>query len=177
MTTDLKFVEMTNLTSDDLHAFAHLLIDVVANGASIGFLPPLSYEQAVAYWQGVLAPDVRVWAAYSEGALAGTIQLHSCTKPNGTHRAEIAKLMVHTNARRKGIARKLMHVAEEAASSDQRSLLVLDTRAGDPSNDLYRSLGYVECGRIPYFARSADGELHTTVLYYKLLSDVVTNDK
>jgi ribosomal protein S18 acetylase RimI-like enzyme len=169
LTNDLKVIELTEIAPDDLHALANLLIEVVETGASIGFLPPLSYEHAVAYWNGVLAPDVNLWVAYYAGELVGAIQLNRSTKQNGTHRAEIAKLMVHPTIRRKGIARQLMHVAEQAAVTDHRSLMLLDTRAGDPSNDLYQSLGYLEAGRIPHYARSADGKLDDTVFYYKLL--------
>lgn len=50
-----------------------------------------------------------------------------------------------------------------------RTLLVLDTRAGDPSNALSRALGYHEAGRIPRYARAADGRLEATVYYYKEL--------
>jgi hypothetical protein len=53
-----------------------------------------------------------------------------------------------------------------------RTTLVLDTRQGDPSELLYRSLGYQSAGAIPAYARSADGTLHTTALYYRLLDPV-----
>jgi ribosomal protein S18 acetylase RimI-like enzyme len=88
---------------------------------------------------------------------------------NGSHRAEIAKLMVHPEARRQGLGRLLMETAEARARVEQRSLLVLDTRLGDPSNQLYLSMEYIEAGRIPAYARSANGELSATVYYYKQL--------
>ncbi|MNY69824.1 Acetyltransferase [compost metagenome] len=65
------------------------------------------------------------------------------------------------------MARLLMNTLEEAARREGRTLLVLDTREGDPSNDLYKSLGYIEAGRIPEFAQSAGGALDATVFYYK----------
>ncbi len=52
-------------------------------------------------------------------------------------------------------------------AAPRASLLVLDTRLGDPSNDLYVSLGYQWVGQIPHYARSGSGSLDTTVLYYK----------
>jgi ribosomal protein S18 acetylase RimI-like enzyme len=64
-----------------------------------------------------------------------------------------------------------MLAAEAEAGRRGRTLLVLDTRAGDVSNRLYRSLGYVEAGRIPRFARSAGGRLDDTVIYYKELRE------
>jgi ribosomal protein S18 acetylase RimI-like enzyme len=63
-----------------------------------------------------------------------------------------------------------MERVETAAIADNRTLIVLDTREGDPSNDLYRSLGYIEAGRIPHYARSATGTLDATVFYYKELT-------
>ena len=47
---------------------------------------------------------------------------------------------------------------------------MLDTRQGDPAEALYASLGWVRAGVIPDYARSADGSLHATVIYYKLLA-------
>ena len=126
-------------------------------------------EASLEYWKEVIAPDVRLWVAEYGGEIVGTVQLQLTTKQNGMHRAEIAKLMVHSKARRLGIARQLMKAAEDKAVQEGRSLIVLDTRAGDPSNSLYRSLGYIEAGRIPQYAKSANGQLDTTVLYYKLL--------
>lgn len=164
---NLVIKEVALLTENEISDLARLLIDVVADGASIGFLPPLSLEEATRYWEEALKPDVILWTAHLGGALVGSVQLHRCTRPNGKHRAEIAKLMVHKEARLKGIGRKLMEVAEKKAKSEGCRLLVLDPRAGDVSNALYRSLGYVEAGRIPDYAQSADGQLHETVFYYK----------
>jgi ribosomal protein S18 acetylase RimI-like enzyme len=118
----------------------------------------------------VLRPGVLLWVAAADGVIQGTVQLHLVQKPNGLHRAEVVKLLVHPGARRQGIARRLMAVLEEEAGRLQRTLLVLDTREGDPSNLLYRSLGYREAGRIPHFCRSEDGRLDATVIYYKLLA-------
>jgi hypothetical protein len=50
-----------------------------------------------------------------------------------------------------------------------KSLLFLDTREGDPSNDLYAHLGYREAGRIPDWARDSNGVFSTTVFWYKQL--------
>ncbi|SEN56309.1 Acetyltransferase (GNAT) family protein [Lihuaxuella thermophila] len=167
MLNGLKVEEVAELMPNDLKELAQLLVEVVADGASIGFLPPVTQEEAIQYWTNVLSPDVILWVARLNGMIVGSIQLHLCTRQNGNHRAEIAKLMVHPQARRKGMGRILMQFAEEKAKSENRRLLVLDTRAGDPSNALYRSCGYVEAGRIPHYARSADGDLHETVFYYK----------
>jgi ribosomal protein S18 acetylase RimI-like enzyme len=162
-------VEIINVSKIDEHVeeLSDLLIKVVHNGASIGFLPPLKKDDADAYWRSCAAPEIIFLAAKIEGKIAGTVQLHLCTKPNGTHRAEVAKLMTHPSHRQKGIARHLMKEIEKRAKQEGRTLLVLDTREGDPSNLLYQSIGYIEAGRIPNFAQSETGTLDTTILYYK----------
>jgi ribosomal protein S18 acetylase RimI-like enzyme len=169
MSRDWKLSEATSLDEGQFEQLSVLLIDVVADGASIGFLPPVNGEEALQYWKGVLEPGVLMWVAAMDGRICGTVQLQLARKANAAHRAEVCKLMVHPSARRHGIARALMQTAERRAVEESRSLLVLDTREGDPSNLLYRSLGYIEAGRIPNFARSAEGRLDTTVLYYKTI--------
>ena len=150
-----------------LEGLSGLLIDAVQDGASIGFLLPLSSNDAKAYWKEVVNPGVIVLTALKDGAIIGTIQLHLAMRANASHRAEVAKLMIHTSCRRNGIAKLLMQAIEDRAKTEGRSLLVLDTRLGDPSNILYQSLGYIEGGRIPKYAKSSNGRLEDTVYYYK----------
>ncbi|WP_336775876.1 GNAT family N-acetyltransferase [Paenibacillus sp. MMO-58] len=166
MSNDIVIEQLTSLETS-LEELATVLVQVVEDGASVGFLPPLSQEEAIEYWRSVTDPEVLLFVARLDGRIAATVQLQLCGKSNGSHRAEIAKLMTHPEYRRRGIARMLMLAAEEAALEENRSLLVLDTREGDPSNLLYASLGYQPAGRIPGFARSADGSLDATMIYYK----------
>jgi ribosomal protein S18 acetylase RimI-like enzyme len=155
-------------------ALAALLCDAVDSGASIGFLPPLSAGEAGAYWDTVahaLDEGSRV-ALASWGAadrLVGSVQLDLAMRANGRHRAEVIRLMVHRAARRNGIGRALMQAVEAEARKCARSTLVLDTRQGDPSESLYRQLGWTFVGAVPRYAQSADGTLHATAIYYKLL--------
>lgn len=154
-----------------VEALSDLLIDTVASGASVGFLSPLSRDEARAYWSGVV-DDVQIGAtclfAILEGeAVIGTVQLQLAQKANAAHRAEIAKLMVHSRQRRRGLGVALMQAAHAEAARLDRSLIVLDTRTGDPSEALYRRCGYVEAGAIPGYARSSDGSLGGTTLFYR----------
>ncbi len=155
-------------------ALVVLLQDVVDGGASVGFLPPLSAEEAAAYWESVAAAiksdGRRLWIARdAAGGIVGTVQLDLERRANGNHRAEVTKLMVLTSARRRGVGRMLMEAAEAEARRLGRTTLVLDTRQGDPSEVLYRGMGWQPAGVIPRYARSADGTLHATAFYYKLL--------
>jgi ribosomal protein S18 acetylase RimI-like enzyme len=157
-------------------ALVALLKDAVDSGASIGFLPPLADVEAEAYWRGVVdavrdGSCVLLGAREPDGTLVGTAQLVLATRPNGSHRAEVAKVIVHTKARRRGIGRALMLAIEERARGLGRTTLVLDTRRGDPSERLYTSVGYTLVGVIPRYARSADGALDPSAFYYRLLSE------
>ncbi|MBP0724341.1 GNAT family N-acetyltransferase [Bacillus sp. RG28] len=168
MTSTVKIEELI-IIEEHIDQLSDLLVKVVDDGASIGYLPPLKLDEARIYWETLLKPEVVLFVAKIDEEIVGSIQLHLCTKQNGRHRGEIAKLMTLPTMRRNGIGRLLMLVAEERAKEEGISLLVLDTREGDPSNQLYISLGFIEFGRIPYYAKSANGELHPTVFYYKLL--------
>lgn len=150
-----------------------LLRDVVDGGASVGFLPPLSEDEARTYWLEVLlaiqGPHKLLWVALEGGLVTGTGQLNLESRANGLHRAEIAKLITHSAHRRKGIATALMKVAEAEARKLGRTTLVLDTLEGHDAERLYLSLGWQRAGVIPEYARWQDGKLYGTVVMYKLL--------
>jgi ribosomal protein S18 acetylase RimI-like enzyme len=164
-----KVLEIKELTTIGQHIveLSDLLRIVVDDGASIGFLSPMAPSAAAEFWHHTLNTHVILYVALMDDTLAGTVQLHLCTKQNGTHRAEIAKMMVHPAFRQKGIAKKLMQTAEKRAKEEGRTLLILDTVEGAPSNHLYTSLGFLQGGRIPDYAASPYGELEPTVIYYK----------
>jgi ribosomal protein S18 acetylase RimI-like enzyme len=155
-------------------ALIALLRDAVESGASVGFLPPLGDAEANRYWAAVaesLRDGARVVLAARDGelGLVGSAQLELATRANARHRAEVSKVMVHRRARRRGIGRALMLALEAQARRLGRTTLVLDTRQGDPSEGLYRAVGWSFAGAIPRYARSATGTLDATALYYKLL--------
>ncbi len=156
-----------------LSKLTSLLQDTVASGASIGFLQPLTHEDAISYWREVAvaikSPHRILLIAKIEDGIIGTVQLDLASRPNGIHRAEIAKLMVHSSNRNQGVGQALMNAIETEALQAGRTTLILDTREGDPSEHLYSKLGYARAGSIPEYSRSMDGSLHTTVFMYKLL--------
>ena len=163
-------------TVRNLAGLLALLKDAVDSGASVGFLPPLAEAEGETYWRGVVeavrgGSCVLLGARAPDGTLVGTAQLLPATRPNGSHRAEVAKVIVHTKARRRGLGRALMLAIEERARGLGRTTLVLDTRRGDPSEPLYISVGYTLAGVIPRYARSADGALDPSAFYYRLLSE------
>jgi GNAT superfamily N-acetyltransferase len=170
-----SLVRTEELSSDsartNMAALGDLLQDAVDGGASVGFLPPLGVAEARDYWCEVAAAldggNRILIAAFSDADLVGAVQLDLAARPNALHRAEVMKLFVHRRARRQGIGTVLMKAVENCARKRDRSLLVLDTREGDPSEQFYLSLGYRRAGVIPGYARSASGELHGTVFFYR----------
>jgi GNAT superfamily N-acetyltransferase len=96
---------------------AMLLMDCVVGGASVGFLADLGDDEARAWWRQALSePDSLTWVAWSDdGRIVGVVRLTLATKPNARHRAEVAKLLVHRDARGRGCAGALMSALEGAA--------------------------------------------------------------
>lgn len=164
----MEIKEVTDIESYK-EELATLFQTVVADGASMNYLHPMSDESAMSYWNTVLSEHVRLFIGLIDGQIAGTVQLHYSDKENGQHRAEIAKLMTCTKARRQGVARKLLQYAEQAAKQDGKTLLLLDTEKEGPANRLYQSEGYVLFGEVPDFAQDAFGSYLAGNFYYKTI--------
>ena len=167
----IEIERVDRLSDTDIDQLADLLVAIVEQGASVGYLPPLDPAEARSYWRKAIASGTIVFLiARQEGAIVGTVQLEWSPKKNARHRAEVNKLLVHPNAQRLGIGRLLMDRLEAIAIENGWTTLHLDTREGDPSNDFYQSQGWTMAGVIPQWAESASGSLDGTVFYYKLLN-------
>lgn len=150
-----------------------LLLDAVAHGASVGFVMPLEDAAADAYWRDVteaLAAGSRVLlVAWRDNVLVGTVQLDLCMKPNGSNRAEVQKLLVHSGVRRGGVGTVLMEALEMQALALRRGLLFLDTEAGSDAEALYARLGYTRVGELPEYCATPGGAWRATAIWYKTL--------
>lgn len=155
-------------------ALTEILRDCVANGASVGFMNWNTIADFERFWIGVAAEveagRTILFAARDGGAIAGTAQLQLVGKPNQPHRAEIAKVLVHSRARRKGLGEALMLAAEAAAREAKRDLLVLDTDENGAARRLYNRLGWTEVGTIPRYALMPDGTDCGSTFFYKSLA-------
>jgi len=156
-----------------LDGLAAVLADCVAGGASVSYMAPFTHEQARAAFE-VVAADVEagrrlLLAAFADGTVVGTVQVVLALPPNQPHRGEIAKLLVHRAARRRGIAQLLMERAEAEARAEGRTLLVLDTVTGDAAERLYARLGWTRVGVIPGYALYPDGRPCDTTVFWKAL--------
>jgi GNAT superfamily N-acetyltransferase len=165
----------------DLDGLCEVLHAVVHRGAGVSFIVPFSVDEARAFWRDKVLPVVRartrrVVVARWGAPIVGTVQLDLAVPPNQRHRAEVAKLLVHPSARRRGVARALMMALETIARSEGRTLLTLDTWTGGGAERLYLSLGYVSAGVIPRYARgSLAPDLEPTTIMYKELGPAETH--
>jgi ribosomal protein S18 acetylase RimI-like enzyme len=156
-----------------LDGLANVLADCVAGGASVSYMAPFSHGDARAAFEG-WAVEVEqgrrlILAALEAGEVVGSVQVVHAPQPNQPHRADIAKLIVHRSARRRGIAKLLMERAEEEARAEGKTLLVLDTVTGEDAERLYTRLGWTRVGVIPGYALYPDGQLCDTTVFWKAL--------
>ncbi|NBJ09566.1 GNAT family N-acetyltransferase [Microvirga arsenatis] len=153
-----------------------VLIDCVEGGASVSFMSPLTRERADAFWRGVAedaaAGERIVLAALDDanGRIVGTVQVVLKQPENQPHRADIAKMLVHSGARKRGIGAALMRAAEEAARAAGKTVLVLDTVTGGDAERLYERIGWIRSGVIPNYALWPKGGLCDTTVFYKQIS-------
>ena len=159
----------------DIDELAEILRAIVYIGAGVSFVVPFSMNDSRAFWTDKVLPGVRtggkcVLVARMNDRIVGTVQIDTITPVNQPHRAEVLKMLVHPDAQRRGIARALMVRLEEVARARGRTLLTLDTWTGSHAETLYRSLGYVEVGVIPRYARSStSATLEPATFMYKEL--------
>jgi GNAT superfamily N-acetyltransferase len=157
-----------------IEGLADLLIDCVEGGASVSFMHPLTRERATAFWRGV-ALDVAagkraLLVAEDDRGLCGTVQLALDLPENQPHRADLAKMLVHSRRRRQGLGTALVRAAEATALECGRTLLVLDAVTGGDGARLYERLGWERVGAIPGYALMPRGGLCSTTVYYRDLA-------
>jgi ribosomal protein S18 acetylase RimI-like enzyme len=158
-------------TPQTREALSEMLVEVVANGGSVGFMHPLPLNAANAFWEGSLNAAARgeriILGAFDSGNIVGTVTLLLSLPPNQPHRAEIAKMMTRISHRGRGIAKALMQVAERLATERGKTLLVLDTAEEEGASALYEKLGFTLTGVIPDYALKPHGGLTGTMVYWK----------
>jgi GNAT superfamily N-acetyltransferase len=155
-------------------ALVDLLVDSVEDGASVNFVWPMTRTKSEIWWDGALLSHARderlILAAEMQGRLEGSVQLILAPQENQFFRADLAKLLVHSRARRRGIGAALMVAAEDHARRIGRTLLTLDTEAGSAGERLYARLGWTKYGEVPGYAVRADNSSRDAVsFFYKAL--------
>lgn len=153
---------------------ATLLLDCVHGGASVSFMQSLSRERAEEFWHQV-ARDVEIGdrallIAEDDGGICGTVQLILAQPDNQPHRADLAKMLVHSRARKRGLGKALLLAAENMGRDCGKTLLVLDAVTGGDAERLYAGAGWQRVGVIPNYALFPEGGLCGTTFFYRDLS-------
>jgi len=171
--TALSVRALSNPTEAELAQLAGVLIDCVEGGASVSFMHPLTPERALAFWRGVAAGAAAgervLLVAEDESGICGTVQLILALPENQPHRADVAKMLVHRRARRRGLGAVLMEAAEAAAAQRGKTLLVLDTASADAAR-LYERMGWQPVGVVPDYALLPQGGYCDTKFYWRRLA-------
>src|SRR5687767_4513648 len=158
-----------------IDALTDVLMDCVEGGASVSFMQPLTRERATAFWRkvadGVRAGHRALLVAEDDQGVCGTVQLIFDLPENQPHRADLAKMLVHRRARRKGLGEALMRAAEQTARDCDKTLLVLDAVTDGDAARLYARLGWVRVGDIPNYALYPQGGYCSTTYFYRNLAD------
>jgi GNAT superfamily N-acetyltransferase len=165
---------LPTLLDSDIEQLAAVLIDCVEGGASVSFMHPLARQTALDFWRRI-AGDVAggrraLLVACSTVGIVGTVQVILDQPENQPHRADVAKMLVHRRARKRGIGSALMRAAEDSARSAGKTLLVLDTVTGGDAERLYTRLGWILAGTVPDYALWPHGGLCGTSFYYRKLA-------
>lgn len=167
--------QLAALSPATIMALSDVLLDCVDGNASVSFMYPLSRDKADAFWHSVaadvaLGKRILLVAENDGGDIVGTVQAILSQPDNQPHRADIAKMLVHRNARRQGLAAALMLAVEKAAAHADKTMLVLDTVTGSDAERLYAKLGWHECGKIPDYALFPRRGLCSTTVFYKAIT-------
>ena len=157
----------------EIQGLSDVLIDCVEGGASVSFMLPMSRAKAEAFWRSTSASVARgervvLAAEDAVGAIVGTVQIIWAQPENQPHRGDLAKMLVHRRARRRGVGAALLAAAERSALDAGKTLLVLDTASGDAER-LYARQGWQRCGQIPKYALMPDGTPCATTIWFKFL--------
>lgn len=159
----------------DIQGLSDVLIDCVEGGASVSFMLPMTRAKAEAFWRRTAASAARgervvLAAEDAAGEIVGTAQIILEQPENQPHRGDLAKMLVHRRARRRGVGAALLVAAERSALDAGKTLLVLDT-ASDDAERLYGRNGWQPCGQVPGYALLPDGRPCATTFFYKFLRD------
>lgn len=162
VTEEPAILDATQLTSDPeldtrFAESAHrILADLVRGGAALGWVEPPSRDQVAELLghvvSAVRAGDAALRAAYLDRRLVGLGYWLRYARPTHRPHADLEKIAVDSSSQGLGVGRALTAALITDAREAGIEVLTLDAR-GDNRHalDLYRSLGFTECGRLPDF--------------------------
>jgi GNAT superfamily N-acetyltransferase len=150
--------------------FLELLRDAVESGGTIGFLLPADEDKLDRYWTGVAremeAGERELFAAFEDNKVVGSLQLAYEKAESVSHRADLQKLFVLRDYRRRGIARSLLIEALHRMPALGLLMFTITTRHDSPTERLVDALRFTRWGVMPHYGVTPDGVLHDASMYY-----------
>lgn len=142
--------------SGDLHDLCDATEAAIREGGGFGWLQVPEREVLERYWKGVLVvPDRRLFVARLDGVICGSAQIVRPPKNNEAqnHSAQLTTTFIAPWARGHGLSKLLTTTLLTAAKASGIRVVNLDVReTQEAAVALYRSLGFREFGRHPYYA-------------------------
>jgi GNAT superfamily N-acetyltransferase len=173
MSGEIKIRRLEAIGEKELAGLSDVLMDCVEGGASVSFMSPMMRATAETFWRGAAAATARgerlIVVAEDDAGILGTVTVILNLPENQPHRAEVAKMLVHRRARRRGVGAMLLTEAERWALERGKTLLTLDTVSGSAADRLYARQGWKRCGEVPNFALWPDGRFCAATIFYKEL--------
>lgn len=149
--------EFPTSATPELYAAVHRVIAaVVARGGAVGWLHVPDEAETAAFLDEQLALAARGDGAVCVVRDGGPVEAFGVWNRYGAavvrQNAEIRKVMVHPDARGRGLGREVVVALTEHATRAGVEVLVLDARGNNHgAHALYESLGWQRCGAIPDF--------------------------
>lgn len=142
--------------SGDLHDLSDATIAAIREGGGFGWINVPAADVLERYWKGVLVvPDRRLFVARLDGVICGSAQIIRPPKNNEAqaHSGQLTTTFIAPWARGHGLSRLLTLTVLRAAKASGLKVINLDVReTQDAAIALYRSLGFLEFGRHPFYA-------------------------
>jgi GNAT superfamily N-acetyltransferase len=136
--------------------------DVTNAGGAVGFVPPVTEDDVVPLLdkllEGVRSGRDVVALLTVDGTTAGFASVVGSLSPLRRHWGTVLRVQVHPSRQGQGLGRMLMDGVHRIARDRGWEFLHLTAREGTGVDAFYRSLGYVEVGRLPGAIRVAPGD-------------------
>ena len=163
---------LTQFAGTDLEDLCDAAEAAIEAGGGFGWVRPPRRAVFEAYWKGVLlVPERQLFVARLDGTIAGSAQLVRPPRNNEAqgHQAQLTTCFVAPWARRRGLAKRMVLAAEQAARAAGFLVVNLDIRDSQSAAlGLYEGLGYTCWGKHPCYAR-VDGRLVRGRFFYKVV--------
>ncbi len=155
---------------DRKQEFAQLLRDAIESGGTVGFVLPAEDDKLDRYWTGVAremeSGERELFAAFEDGKVVGSLQLAYEKAESVSHRADLQKLFVLRDYRRRGIARSLLIEALHRMPALGLLMFTITTRFDSATENLVSALRFTRWGVLPHYGVTPEGVLHDASMYY-----------